>query len=308
MADFVFGQTYSDSAPTSEMSGSTWIRKFPMGSTLIRIFPAYAKGEKGQDLYGVYAWPWEWEHFDEAIGTSYPCMRKYGQDCRGCASNVERTSQRQKFYYINAIDEKGNLRIYKLGQTLWEAFQRRQDKFMAQDPTELQPLSQRNYSVDRSGEKLKTRYEVEAGDKYAVDFPEEYPSIPQALADSFNEAMEKYQGGSPKAASDDENDDDIEDDEPTGGVAALTKSTDKPAASPLGTHSGGANKDGTAKPLAEQQPEEEGLPDDPTPEQIAHASTPSLRAWLTAHEVEFPARAPRSRLMSIIAKELEPPF
>lgn len=305
MADFVFGQTYAADAPTGELSGNTWIRKFPQGTTLFRIFPAYAEGKDGTELYGCYAWPWEWEHYDAGVGVSYPCMRKYNQDCKGCASDNERVSKRSKQFYINALDEQGNLRIYKMGQRLWEAFERRQKKLMAADPTELQPLSQRNYSVDRSGKDLGTIYELEAGDKYPVDFPEEYPSIPQALADAYNEAMEKYKGGTPVGDDDDIDDDD--DGDEAAGVAGLSK----PAASPLGTHSGAANADGTVKvqePKKAEAPAEEELPDDPTPEQIAHASTPGLRAWLTAHEVEFPPRAPRSRLMAILAKELEPPF
>ena len=270
-----FGQAASDYTPT-ESGGEIWIRTFKDPATQIRICPAERINEKGKTVYGSNAWAMEREHYESSIG-SFPCAERFGVECVGCSDKDEDVASRSRKYYFNAIDEKGQLRVYKIGVTLYKTFKAREQRALSVDPSNKQPLSDRDYIINRMGKGLETTYDPEPGDKYKVEWPAEMHDIDQILTDRYAMAEEAYgiTGSEPEP---------VREPEPTAKkgkvsaeeIDALTWTT------------WGAN---------------------PTDEQIDSADTAVIKEWLDDEKVEYPARTPRARLIDIAKKHAgEPPF
>ena len=284
-----FGSTAAEYVP-SEAEGEIWIRRFRDPSTQIRICPTsrvVETGEKaGQTVHGTEAWWSAREHFDDGIG-AFPCTED--SDCVGCSDPSPKVQKRTRTYYVNALDSRGELRIYKLGSNLFKLFQGREQRMLAQDPDNLQPLSDRDYIINRMGKGLNTTYDPEAGEKYEVDFPEERFDAEEILAERYDAAEAAYNGEEPpprakEAAAEDE---DVQD-TPTRIQTARTTPKAEPAA------------------RAEQNG---GLPKQPTDEQIEDAETPAIKKWLDDRNVEYPSRAPRVRLVNMAKEEAaKPPY
>src|SRR5450759_2228380 len=181
-----FGQAASDYTP-SENSDEVWIRTFKDLATQIRICPAVRENDKGVTVYGAEAWAMEREHYAEGIG-SFPCAARFNVPCVGCDDEDEEVSQRSRKYYINALDEKGDLRVYKFGVKLYKIFLGRQQRALSNDSANKQPLSDRDYVIIKSGKGLDTSYDPEPADKYEMDTPAELHDINQILSDRYEAA------------------------------------------------------------------------------------------------------------------------
>ena len=266
-----FGQAASDYVPMDN-SGEIWIRGFKDPATQIRIAPAVRVNGKGVTVYGTDAWPTEREHYEPAIG-SFPCAERFDVECVGCTDPNEAVQQRGRKYYINGIDEKGQLRVYKLGVNLFKTFKAREQRALSIDPNNKQPLSDRDYIINKMGKGLDTSYDPEPGEKYKVDFPEELHDIDAILSERYEAALAGYTG---EASEPDE--------EPAAKKTAAKKTATKAAAKPE-TPSGPAQWGST-----------------PSDELIDAAETEDIRAWLDLQKVEYPTRTPRARLVAM-AKE-----
>lgn len=324
-----FGQVASDYVPT-EGSDAVWIRTFKDPTTLIRICPAEGVNEAGQKVYGAEAWPTEREHFVRGsdFGT-FPCVKRFGMDCPGCNDPSEEVRKPRRQYYVNALDEDGELRVFKFGVNLYKVFLARQERAMASNPRNKQPLSDRDYMIHRSGKGLDTTYDPESGEKYEVDWPEELHDIEALLEERWEQAQEYYELGGGAAAED-------EDDEPparrVGAKKAAAKKTaarrpaaeDEDDAEETPTRRVGAKKATARRRPAEEEddyaaPDNVGSEDEdgefgplgqtPTEDEINDATTTDLKAFLTGRGAEFPARAPLSRLRAIALRVAdEPPY
>ena len=289
-----FGTAAADYVP-SENDGEIWIRRFKDPSTQIRICPAADVSESGDKLFGTAAWPTAREHYDDGAG-SFPCTED--DTCVGCNDTSERVQKRTRTYYINALDSKGVLRVFKLGSVLYKTFQGREQRMLAQDPTNLQPLSDRDYIINRMGKKLETTYDPEAGDKYPVDFPEEMHDIYQILEDRYDSAAAVYNGDEPVVRK----------------RAEAEPEADEPEEKPAAKKTAAPAKKAAAKraePEPESEPDEPAaeIPKTPSEEWFDDADTAEIKGYLDRENVEYPARAPRSRLVRMAKeKAAEPPY
>lgn len=321
-----FGQVASDYVP-AENSDQIWIRTFKDPTTLIRICPAEDEDEKGNAVYGAEAWPTEREHYVENtdFGT-FPCVKRFGMDCPGCSDPSEKVRKPRRQYYVNALDEDGELRVFKFGVNLYKVFLARQERALGRNPKNRQPLSDRDYMIHRSGKGLDTQYDPEPGDVYEVDWPEELHDIPALLEERWEQAKEYYEVDDEAPArrrpAEDEDDEPArpaakktaakktatrrrteDEDEPRRGIAKKTTSRRRPA----------EDEDDYKPPAAEGTEKDSGefgpLGETPTAEEIAEATTTDLKQFLTGRGEEFPARAPLSRLRSIATRVAdEPPY
>jgi hypothetical protein len=318
MADlpFQFGTRVADDYKQSESDGAQWIRGFPTGSTQIRLAPCESTNEKGKPVYGYQAWTTEREHFDPDLQISYPCTEEYGvpePEGMGCKSPSARVRERNRKYYVNAFNQDNELKVFKFGPVVWKAFKRRQDRMVADNPDNQQPLSDRDYIIHRSGSgKQGTEYEVENGETYEWDFPDasELHDIPAALKAQWEEAVAKYSGDEP--LSDGDGDEEarpaprgrinqhakrVEPDEPRAGAKKAVPAAKKavPAA-----------KKAAAKPESNGNGQV-------TEEELDDMEIADLRSWVSGKvppDYELPERATRSQLMKIARPILagEPPF
>lgn len=297
---FKFGQTLAADYVPEEYNDAVWIRTFKDGSTQIRIVPAEGLDKNGEPVYGADAWPTQREHYDPALKLSYGCINDLGSsECVGCASNIERVRKRSRYYYVNAFDKDNELRVYKFGIKVFNTLLSRQQRLTT--PENRQPLSDRDIIVTRMGKDFnEISYDVDWGEKYPVDFPEEVHDISAILGEAFEEAMEKYESGEP-----------------------LKEEEEKP--NPAADKTGAAAKKTAAKRTspsilqqtrASQKAESNGSSDDtsrlgelPSEDELMDADTGELKRWLknVAH-ADFPATAPRSRLIKIAKDHLAIPY
>ena len=301
---FGFGQTLaSDYVPSENTSDSVWIRNFRDGSTQIRIAPAEGVNASGQQVFGYDAWPSEREHYDKVARVSYPCPREHGASaCIGCSSDDENTRKRSRYYYVNALDKDGRMRIYKFGITVYKILKGRQERLVAADPSNRQPLSDKDIIVTRSGKDFNDiTYDIDWGEKYPIDWNETEPlDINKALEDSYREAMEKYNGGEPLTK--------VNPDQDTTGAADTNRNASGSFTASDAVRQGkitpDASKDSTGA-ADEDEDEAKPLGDVPSEDDLDNAETTELRRWLRdVAKVEFPERAPRARLLKLAKAEL----
>ena len=293
---FKFGQKIADDYVPAESDGAQWIRGFRDASTQIRIAPAEGINAQGQRVTGYKAWPTERVHYDEDLQVAYACMKEYGMndpEGMGCNSTSKKVRERSRKYYVNALDKEGELRIFQFGPSVYNVLKMRQDRMMAEKPENDQPLSDRDYIINKSGSGMKTSYDVETGDKYEVEFPAELHDISAALEAAFKEAVAKFNGDEPIGNVKDEDEDravrkapQADDDEPPARPAA--KKTAAKKAAPA-----------AAKKAAAPEPADVG---DTTEDDLQDMELDDLREWVGARvpaDFDLPARAPRSRLIKI---------
>ena len=220
----------------------------------------------------------------------------YGIPSPGCESSDPKVRERNRRYYFNALDKDGEQRIFKIGQQLYDIFLARQQRFYDANPDNKQPLSDRDYLVTRIGStKNDTKYDPDTGQEYPVDWPEEPFDIRAILQKAFQKAWAHFHAEpviepvAPQANF-------------GGGRIPAAK-----AAAPTPAEANGTAAAAAAAPAEEV---EDSLPKTPTVDELEDASTKELKAYLRRpeHNVEFPERAARSRLLELAKKTLEPPF
>lgn len=335
--DFVFGQTVAADYVPEE--GGAWIRTMKSGSNQMRLLPCVGKNAEGDTVYGPDAWVTEREHYEPEIG-SYVCINDHGsKDCIGCKSPAERVRKRKRNYYVQAIDKDGELRIFKFGTVVFKVLQQRHQRAVGLKPENTQPLSGRDYFVHKSGSGLKTDYDVESGDPYDAEWPEERLNISEALQEAYQEAMARYRGDKPRMdalppLSDDEDGESTSGtwnmNQPPESAPDYAQSRPAPAEEAGGREAAEPAQEQSIAEVAQEVTKTRGqimaekkareaaaaqatkavdgsLPKDPTKEEIEAADTQAIKDWLTAEQIEFPARVQRTKIVAIALEALDLP-
>ena len=290
----LFGKTSADFPEAGANDDEVWVRTFNKDSTFVRIAPVKAKADDGRELEGSEAWIKELEHYDRlGFGRSFPCPVPHGwakDRCPGCSHDNEDVRKRSAKWFFNALDEKNYLRVYKIGVKLLRKFKLREQR--------LGTVSDRDYEVIRSGKEFnEIEYDLEGGEKSQRDFPETLHDIAEILSRSFEEAVDYYKNGPKK--KDEEND--SEEDAPKHDTKLADK-LEAERAERKATETKAVEPKDAEKPEDVPSPEWAAWGKNPTSEQIGDAETSDIKAWLEEQKVEFPARAPRSRIIAM-AKE-----
>ena len=294
-----FGQTAEEYAAKREAQGEEfWMKKFREGSTRIRVLPLPTN-----------RWYTYREHYADGVG-HFPCTED--QNCVGCSSSSTKTRDRTRIYAFHALDDQGRVQIFKIGVKLYEAFQRREQR--------LNTLSDRDYVVTRTGKTMNnTTYDLDPSDKYEIEFPDELPDPEEINTANYQRAMEMLANdGEPPAPEEPEaserpaaatggriqpqgtkkNDDDGDtESRAVTGNRIKPPAKDKPA----------ANNEPAPEPAAGEEPDEVAFDPTATKFDVDETETDDIRSWLEAHKIEFPAKAPRARLVKM-AKENMPGF
>lgn len=288
-----FGQLAADYVEDrANNNDEIWIRTFKDPATKVRIIPVEGINKHGQKVKGSDAWPTEREHFEDGYG-SYPCSEDKSE-CPGCLSESERTRKRSRKYYFNALDETGNVRIYKIGSVLWQVLNGRDKR--------IGTLSDRDYTIIHMGTTMNdTRYDPEPGEVYAIDFSDvKIEDIPAILTKSYADALAHFNGlPSPRATAADA--------QVASEAGVVAGGRIAPAAAAAGRIAP-AGKTEQAKPLAKPETDDSVWGDAPSDEDIEAAETGVIKAWLDDKEIEYPSRAPRARLIEMAKKAAAPPF
>src|SRR6476646_5092438 len=136
------------------------------------------KGEtKVRFLQEIGDWIQFREHYSMA-GRSFPCTRE--SDCPGCNSPVEQVSRWSRKYAANVLmTSNGQVAVIKIPVTLYNRMQTRYER-------NGNTVTNRDYTLLKSGEGLSTEYDVEQEEKYAIDLKQyELFDIEQMLAEQF---------------------------------------------------------------------------------------------------------------------------
>lgn len=187
MTNDQFTQTADDYQAGS--SDEVFIRTFKEAMTKIRIAPMTATNARGKEVTGSAAWPTAREHYKDDLG-SFPCIEI--DACVGCTDEYVNksggaVSARSRKYYFDALDEQGNMRVYKIGPKLYQILKGRDQR--------LGTLSDRDYIIHHMGSGLETSYDPEAGEKYDIDFVQaDLHDIPSILTRRYQSVKDEYEG------------------------------------------------------------------------------------------------------------------
>lgn len=294
-----FGKKASEYEKEREdASDEVWIKGFRDGETRIHFLDE-------PDDFVTYR-----EHYEEAIGY-FPCSEE--PDCVGCKDDSPKVRDRSRKFAFHALNSESSQQIFKVGSRLQRTLKSKAQR--------LKTICDRDYTVIRSGKGMETTYDMESGDAYESSFdPKAEPlyDIGALLARRYADAVEAYTG---------EKDDSIpkvtwhgtkSDDEP-GDTKRETKSEpkeEKKEAPKDEEKKVDTESKGEDKPADEAQAEKPSG-SYPNPEDMTR---PELAEWLSnppndkdgkkSPAVEFPANAPRSRLVKMVRdwQAANPPF
>ena len=129
--------------------GVDWPKALRPGETRVRFVEEIAE------------WQEYWEHFDDVV-KFFPCTSDKAT-CPGCTSASERTARASKKYLAPVLDPTSG-RVYglKMGQDLANRLSLRNDRNNG-------TITNRDYTLIRSGQGLDTEYDVEQEEKVAID-------------------------------------------------------------------------------------------------------------------------------------------
>lgn len=260
----MFGQTVADANANQE----AWIKGFKDGETRIRI------------CQEVPTWIKYLQHFsDEAF--YFPCKKT--ADCVGCLYPQELDDQgRPKMsaqYAFNAMDEKGNLNIYRLGTKAFKILQSRYQR--------IGTVMDRDYVIVRSGKGFDTTYVPEPGERFDATIPEQLIDIQNALALKYEEARAATMAAKEKEA--------LEAQEAANNASVPEVKVQE--AAPLKTVTD-----------EDRKAAEKAIEDSLGGSQFDDMGTPEIKQFLTDRKVEIPPRAGRAALIKIAeeSKDLAP--
>lgn len=294
-----FGQSAEEYQQSRGDEGEVWIRRFKDPSTRIRIVP-FTRVINGQEKSGTKAWPTEREHYHQQIGY-FPHYRFGDAKCVGCEDPDKKVQDMSRKYYFPALDEKGSLRIFKMGGKLFEIMQGREQR--------LGTLSDRDYIINKMGKNLGTTYDPEPGEKYDVDMPDqsEIPDIGAVLTDLYKKALAYYESEGTEQPEEPEvgPQDDV-----TPRDSEVSQRIQRPA------EAGGRIQ---REPAAASNGHKETPPTEtidvevwglnPDEDVFDSNETGAVKKWLDWREVEYPSRAPRARILELAkTKAAEAPY
>ena len=305
---------------------NTWIDYFKDPVTRIRICPSecWRERENGEMVYvyGVEAWPGEREHFHPKL-KGIPCVKNWDR-CGPCEDEDPEISKTRKFWYFNAIDDKGECRVYKTGVTMRGTLLGREARMRAEENEgpEAQPLTRLDHKIVREGAGYGTTYMPETGKIYDVDFStvelRDIKAILVALGERTKELYFPDDAGGqydPEPEAEPKHGVIPEPEiDPSAPIVPKAKTVPAQAATPPPPPPPAPKKKAAPakpppRPVADvPAPALGGWGSAPTLEQLEEASADEIRSWLTAQNVEFPPRAPRARLIELATEAAAPPF
>lgn len=285
-----FGSAARDYVPPSD--DDVWIKKPKPGDTRLRVV---------QPTKSFHTWR---EHYVEGIG-SFFCDDS--PECFGCKSEVEKEARKSRFYGFNALEANGRLSVFKIGVKFYTKLQNREQRAGGS-------LTDRDYTIIRSGTGLETDYDLDPGEKYQVELPEEIYDIENAIGRKYYAAMGEY--------GKEFDVDDMAEVEPiyvnrleyisrfdeapdlvgsaTAAKPEQPKSAVKAPAKAVSTRiAPAAHKAVAAAEPDEAQSTVGETEQSPARLVVSALPTTQLKAFLDEAGVEYPNRAPRSRLVAI---------
>ena len=131
---------------------------------------------------------WEdyWEHFDETV-KFFPCTGNKSE-CPGCTSQIERTAKASHKYLAPVLDPKtGKVWGLKMGIDLANRLSLRNDRNNG-------TITNRDYTLIRSGDGLETEYDVEQEERVAIDLDvySDTINIEELLSSQFSAAWPDF--------------------------------------------------------------------------------------------------------------------
>jgi len=143
-----FGKKYSE--VQEEQSSGSYLRNFKQGESTVRF------------LEEIGDWIAFREHYTED-GKSFPCLEDDKIHCPGCTSESEKVSKSSRKYACYVYRKDWDAVVpYRIPVTLARRMTTRSER---NDGT----ITNRDFTVIRSGKGLDTDYDVEHDEKYAVD-------------------------------------------------------------------------------------------------------------------------------------------
>lgn len=262
-----FGKTAAQYQEERGNDDEVWIKGFRDGETRVRILV------EPDDMVTFR------EHYDEGVGY-FPCSEE--KDCVGCTDDNQKVRQRSRRFAFPALDERGNQQVYKVGSRVHRSLQSKQQR--------LGTIRDRDYTVVRSGKNFnEITYDLEPGEKYAVEVPDDLFNVGEILAKKYADTVEAYTGTRPTD------------------VEVLTPPTPAPAAATNGQAKTSTTKAAPAQQELSEPDTESGSADEAQVQTHSQAypkavemPTKDLKDYLTERKVEFPERAPRSRLIKMV--------
>lgn len=163
----------------SPSGGTDWPRSIKPGETRVRF------------VEEIENWQEYWEHYDETV-KFFPCTGDK-PTCPGCTSASERTARASKKYLAPVLDPNSG-RVYglKMGMDLANRLSLRNDRNGG-------TITNRDYTLIRSGQGLDTEYDVEQEEKVAIDLSayEGQLDLDEMLAAQFASAWPDFDPDAP---------------------------------------------------------------------------------------------------------------
>jgi hypothetical protein len=165
-----FGKTVKEAGGLQEGSGGgNFLRNVKSGDTTIRF------------LYPTEQWITFKEHFVD--GRSFPCSEE--KDCFGCNQQDPDAKKKREKVATNVYSKEfDSVESYKFPKTIFFKAQAREER--------RGEITDRDYTIMREGEGLKTSYDLDTEDKYPVDIEskrKEGPDIGVLLETAYEEAV-----------------------------------------------------------------------------------------------------------------------
>lgn len=216
------------------------------------------------------------EHY--GFGTYFPCAKSSA--CVGCNADDERTRQKSLRYLTNVLDENGRVSVRKVPSKLYGRLQTREQR--------MGTIQDRDYTVIRTGEGIGTEYDYDAEPVSPIENdPGDRHDLKQVAIDKYLQVHSQVTGI------------------PLSELKPVN--ADRPAVKDEATDTDEAQTGAWRKKIHDEPSAEPTRTDDKKPP--AEWETQQLRDFLNNAQVEFPPRAPRSRLVREVEEYLDkPPF
>lgn len=271
-----FGTRAGDYTPPERTydENDIWIKGFKEGKHRLRI------------LQPVVDFKFYWEHYDANLGDKgmyYPCT-EIKTSCVGCQHKNEKVRKGSPKYAFNALDENGNLGVYKIGRTMFDEM-----KMAAEDVDIAEDITAQDVFIVRQGSDFSsTSYSYKlAGRPYPIDFDGELHNLDQVLSSKYVEAYHLYEEAG------------LADDEGT--------YVDEASIAPSENTKIKAGSKAKAEVKADDSPSTStavGLSEEYA-EPVDDWGTAKIKRFLTEHDVDFPKNGSRDVLVPLVNVKLK---
>lgn len=173
-----FGKKAGTITPTQNATGD-WPKSLRSGETRVRI------------LTEIPEWQEYWEHYDETV-KYFPCTEDK-KTCPGCTSTEERTRRASKRYLAPVLDPRTG-RVYGLKIPLDLA-----NRLSLRNDRNNGTITNRDYTLIRTGSGLETDYDVEQEEKVPIDLTvyADTVDLEQMLSSQFAAAWPNFDPDNP---------------------------------------------------------------------------------------------------------------